>query len=542
MFRSLVPCVALLGLVVLPTPARPADEKKPAAPGFVIRVQSLDDLMHNFRYLAGLVGREEEAKQFEGMLKARAGGPQGLEGIDAKRPMAVYGLFGEGGLENSSAVALIPIADEKAFLSLIETLGAKAEKGKDGLYTVTHDNLPTSVYFRFAHKHAYATAQNKEALDKDKILLPGAVLPAGKGALFSATLRLDQLPQRLRDQGISQAEAYLDALKDQNKDNEGKAQRAARVAHLEMIKQAVVSVLGEGRELALSLAVDEKTKELAVELGLGGKDDSVLARYIAQLGKHKSVVAGLVGKDSAASLVVNWPNEEKLAAALVLAVMEQIKKDIEEETDSEKKAHKGRVFKALEPALKLTDADLAIDFRGPHKGGHYTLVAGLKVADGAVLDKALRNALKDLPEKVRGQIKLDAETAGDVAIHRFETKERDAEFKKTFGEGPGYLAFRSDAAFLAIGDHALGAIKDALKVEPKVGKPAQFELSVRYLAEALAGVKPEAPKAAAKAFAGDPDSDKVRLVLEAGHELKVRFVMKTPVLTFIHLMEPGTEN
>ncbi len=319
MFRCLVPCVALFGLVALPGSARPADVKKPAAPGFVLRVQSLDDLMHNFRYLAGLVGREEEAKQFEGMLKARAGGPQGLEGIDAKRPMAVYGLFDKGGIENSSAVALIPIADEKAFLALIENLGAKAEKGKDGLYTVTHENLPTPVYFRFAHKHAYATAQNKEAIDKDKLLLPAAVLPAGKEALFSATLRIDQIPEQVRDLAISQVEAFVETQKDQNKENEGKAEHAAKVENLELIKRAVTGILKDGREVALRFDVDEKNKELALELGLGGKEDSILARYIAQLAKHKSVVAGLIGKESVMNLVVNWPHEDKVAVAVVEA-------------------------------------------------------------------------------------------------------------------------------------------------------------------------------------------------------------------------------
>src|SRR5262249_48330162 len=148
--------------------------------GFVVRVQSLEELLSNFRYLGGLVGRDEEAKQIEGMIRAKAGGPKGFEGIDAKRPMALYGVFGEGGLESTTVVGIVPIADEKAFLGLIENLGAKSEKDKDGVYAVTGDQVPAPIYFRFAHKHAYVTALNKDALDKDKILPPGAVLPAGK--------------------------------------------------------------------------------------------------------------------------------------------------------------------------------------------------------------------------------------------------------------------------------------------------------------------------------------------------------------------------
>src|SRR5689334_19456507 len=147
MFKSLLPCVVLLGLVGLPGTARPADVKKAVTPGVLVRVQSLDDLMNNFRYLATLVGREEEAKQLEGMLKAKAGGPKGLAGINAKRPMAYYALFGDGGIETASAVGLIPIADEKAFLGLIENIGAKAEKGDDGVYTVTSEaQKATPIY------------------------------------------------------------------------------------------------------------------------------------------------------------------------------------------------------------------------------------------------------------------------------------------------------------------------------------------------------------------------------------------------------------
>src|SRR5690242_21610712 len=122
MIRRLLPLLALAGLVALPDVARPADEKKDdkkLVPGFVVRIESLDELMNNFRYLAGLVGREEEAKQLEGMLKARAGGPKGFEGIATKRPMAIYGVFSEKDITETLAVALIPIDDEKAFLGLI---------------------------------------------------------------------------------------------------------------------------------------------------------------------------------------------------------------------------------------------------------------------------------------------------------------------------------------------------------------------------------------------------------------------------------------
>jgi hypothetical protein len=541
MFKRLLPCAALLALVSLAAPGRPAEEKKPAEPGFVIRVQSIDDLTHNFRYLAGLVGREEEAKQIEGWLKTRAGGDKGLEGIDAKRPMAVYGFFGKDSVEDTTAVALIPIADEKAFLALIDNLDAKAEMDKDGVYTVTNPNLPVPIFFRFAHKYAYATALNKDAIDKDKILLPGAVLPPGKVPVVSLNVRIDQVPEKMRDLAVGQVEANLDAAKEEKKEDETPAQHRAKGEIIDLMKKYVVAVIKEGGHVALGLDVDEKAKELSAELSLSGKKGTPLAKDIAALADRKSAVAGLVGPDSVLNFTLNLPNEEKLAAAMQAVLKEEIRKDIEKQTDKGKKELGEKVFKAIEPALKFTDAEWALDLRGPKPSGKYTLVGGMKAANGPTLEKAIRDVVAQIPEKERAAIKLDAEKVGEVAVHSVNTDGADEGFKKAFGDGPAYFAVRSDAAFLAVGEGALEALKEALKAEPKVSKPLHAEVSVAHVAEAMAKEQPEAPKAAAKAFGKGKNDDKVRVTLEAGQELKVRFVMKTPVLHFLHLMEPGAD-
>jgi hypothetical protein len=542
MFKRVLPFLALLGLAALPATARPAEQKKPTAPGLVLRVQSLDELMANFRYLAGLVGREEQAKQLEGILKDRAGGPNGFEGVDAKRPMALYAVFDEGGIENSKAVGLIPIADEKAFLALIEKLDCKAEKDKNdsGLYLVTGESLKAPVYFRFANRHAYVTALNKEAIDKDKILPPGAVLPPGRPAVLSLALRIDQIPQNVRDLAVDQVQRQLDAAKEEKKDDETPAQHAAKVEMVDLVRRSIVSALKEGGELGLRLDVDQKAQELSAELSLAGKEGSPLAKSIAELGQQKSVVAGLIGEQSTVNFAINFPTDAKLGAAMQAMLRDQFRRDVAKESDAEKKAQAEKIFKALEPAIKFTDADAAVDFRGPTKSGLYTLVGGIKVADGTAADRAFRDVVAQLPAKERSAIQLDADKAGGVAIHRIDTKEGDANFKKSFGDGPAYLAVRADAAFVAVGDEALAALKEALKVEPKVGKPLQFEASLAHIAAAMAQEKPEAPQAATKAFGKNKGSDKVRFALEAGSELKMRFVMKTPVLTFLHLME-GTD-
>src|SRR5258708_4025056 len=118
MLKRLLPFFAVFGLLTLPLVARSAPEPKPdkksVAPSVVLRVQSIDELIANFKYLAHIVGRDEDAKKAEDWLMAQTG-PKGLEGIDTKRPLGAYAIVKED-LASSTVVVLIPISDEKSFL------------------------------------------------------------------------------------------------------------------------------------------------------------------------------------------------------------------------------------------------------------------------------------------------------------------------------------------------------------------------------------------------------------------------------------------
>src|SRR3954453_18659280 len=118
-------------------PARPAERaaaKAAGKPTLVVRVESIDRLLDDVRYLIELSGRGGEAKQLEGFLKAQTG-DQGLQGIDTGKPLGLYARLGPKGAEDSQAVLLLPITDQKALLDLLERLNVKAEEGKGGVYT-----------------------------------------------------------------------------------------------------------------------------------------------------------------------------------------------------------------------------------------------------------------------------------------------------------------------------------------------------------------------------------------------------------------------
>src|SRR5215471_21784561 len=216
-------CVAVVALLALAVPVRAADDKK--TPTLIVRVQSLDGLIADARYLATLAGREEEAKQAEGFLKQFTG-EKGIEGIDTKRPMGAYAFLGENVID-SEAVVLLPVADEQAVLALLKRLNLTAEKDKDGVYSFQLPKPNVPIYFRFANKYVYVTARDKDAIEEKRLLAPAVVLPAGEIGATSATFNLEGVPEDIRKMILGQAEMRLGNLKEKQ-EKETKTQHALR--------------------------------------------------------------------------------------------------------------------------------------------------------------------------------------------------------------------------------------------------------------------------------------------------------------------------
>src|SRR5262249_47662054 len=192
---------------VTPSPIRAAADTAGTTPTLVVRVRSIDGLLGDFQYVANLAGREEEAKQLQGLFKSRVG-PKGLDGIDTKRPLGLYGSLDANVME-STAVLLIPISDQNAFLGLLEGFNFKAKKEDDGVYSVMPENLPFPIYLRFANQYAYATAREKTALDKNKLLDPAKVLAEKPNETVFASFRIDQIPDVFKQLITSQVEVKL---------------------------------------------------------------------------------------------------------------------------------------------------------------------------------------------------------------------------------------------------------------------------------------------------------------------------------------------
>jgi hypothetical protein len=501
------------------------------APTVVVRVRSVDTVIENIKLVVELAGRENVAQQIEGLIKTKIG-PNGLEGIDPKRPFGGYARIGKE-IEDVAGVIMLPIADEKAFLGLLENLNFQVTKDKKGIYSF-NPGLPVNISFRFAHKYAYVTAINLDALEPGNLIPPGKVFPAQQTAALSASVRLDQLPNAAKLIAIAQVEQKLEEAQNKREPGETEKQREFRVQLLKRIGKHFQAVLEDGAEVGIDLDINKAAGVLTADLRLSAQPNTSLATTIEKLGKTPSLFGGLVGPNSAANGLIHFIPAEDIRKSLRVIVDEAMKKALDSIRDEGKRKQAESLVQALSPTLKAGEIDVAFALTGPGKDKHYNLVLAGKVKDGDNLGKTVRKLVTDLlaeiPPAEAAKIKLDADSVGDVKIHRLDFQGTfDAKAKEVFGDNPILVAFRDDAIFLAVGEGALPALKKGLTAQPAASSPLlQVEVSLARLAPLLAKTD-EQIEAVGKAFAGG-DQGTVRVRLQGGSDLRLSFSTRLSVL------------
>lgn len=530
-----------LGLAVIclsvAVPLGRAADAKDAAPAFTLQIRSLDRVLEDLKYLATLAGKEEEAKQIDGFVKARMG-PKGLEGIDTKRPLGMYSV-----LKRNVNVGLIPIASEEALLGLLESLNIKAAKEGD-VYAVTPENLPVPIYLRFANGYAYVTSPSKAALDKDNLLDPATVLPAGDNHLLSAAWQLDEIPDALKQIALQQMRLRFTDEEQKKQPGETAAQRELRVQILRAIAGELTSVVKDGNRVELRLDVDRQKEAVTAEAKFTSKPGSELASEITRLGQGKSVFAGLANRHSAAGLSVHFAVSESIRKALAPAIDEGIRQGVAKEKDDAKRKQAQQFLDALKPTLKSGELDGAFELVGPTADKLYTFLGGFKLREGAAVEEQVRTLVKNLPQREQSIIKLDTESAGSTHIHRVDAQGAfDENARQTFGNNPLFVAIGPDAVWLSAGPNGLDALKNGLSLQPKAGPQFRLGLSMSRLAPAIARGNKDGKQvlaAAEKSFSGsERGKDKVNITVEGGKTLTARFVLDGPVIRFLGAIPKG---
>jgi hypothetical protein len=521
-----------LVLVAIAVPVAKAAEEPRSKPTLVVRLQSIDKLFDHTKFLAEIVDQDETVKQFRGIVESRIG-EKGLEGFDTKKPIALYGNLG-GVLTDSNAVLMLPVADEKSVLALLDRFEIKTEKDDDGIYLVKKfDKLPEDIYFRFANNYIYATARDKAAIAKDKLLEPGKIFTKDDFGVVAIEFRIDQIPDGLKTAALTQIELQFSLEKDKKTPGETATQHELKGQILDSMFTQLKSVFDDGEQVTVKFDVDEKGKDIVLEANLTAKKDSRLAGDIADLGKAKSVAAAVLSANAALSGSTRLTLPKDLSKVLAAAFEEGARENIKKEQNEAARKLGQNLLETLLPTLSAGEVDFAFDLRGPSDKGTYTVLAAGGVKNGKDLEKSLRDIAKSLPEEVRARVKLDADSEGGVAIHTLDVfKDGNDDLKRVLGDGPLYLAVTKDAIFLADGPTALTDLKTALKAKPGNGVPLQFNISVARLGPLMEKDQPAAPKVIEEVFGKNKDSDKIRISVEGGQSLKAQVKIKADAARF----------
>jgi hypothetical protein len=548
--------IALLGLMLtLPAVAVAQDRQGGLSkPTLILSLASYEQLRSGLLYLARLAGQDDAAAQLDQLIDARTGN-RGLEGIDLHRPMGAYGWVGPHG-DDSTLVLLIPVADQNSFLGLLGNFNIAPRQGGDGVYRAYVENLPDPVYLRFANGYAYVTVRDEGVLDDDRLLFPGAVLtgqgcvgpadadyrargylvnrycPNLEAGVLSLIVNIDRIPDEFKELVLGQLALVLAEAKEMDAPPfETEGQRKFRLASIDEIGQSIRAQLYEGGETSLRLDLDRKADEVTLTVSMAGKAGTAMAAAIRDAGRTTSTTAGLLRNDAAVNgemSVAMLEKQRELFGALLDDSRRQALANIWNPIERMALA---TAFEAFMPTLNAGELDWAFNLLGPDSDGLYAFTAGVKVRDGARLEKIFRHMPAPDPTT---EVTFDVDRVGPVGIHRIMLR-MDDDARRAFGGNSVYLAFRDDAVFFTVGSRGLGLLKEALAVAPVMtGRVMELQIAASRLAP-LAKER-AAQDIARSVFGGDRDGDRLRLTLEGGDAMKLRLSMKAKLIEYASLI------
>lgn len=472
---------ALLGLflsagplLAAPVPL-PAKYDPPTAVGQVASVQAVLDTVTG--YVRSF--SPETADQMQAGLTNLLG-EKGWAGVDMKKPVGMF-TYLKPKLEDSYIVFVIPISKEKDALELLERLGVGVEeeaKAK-GVYrlrmrSVLPEVTPTRMRFHDGHAYIGINADADE-LDTTKLLPVGSLIDETEKAPAAATFYPSRAPKELKemfDGWWASGKAGLDQLDNNPQPGMPRNFPAFAKAALGWLDANSTALFKDGETVRVRLTPDPKTTDAKIELVVTPKAKSPLAADVEKLAPAPGRFHQLVTKDAIGGMWLtfgpNFPKEvREKGGPFVADLIGMMAPGAGEEVQP--------ILTALSDGLSKSVADGKVDvgfaLLGPDKNDAHTLIGAVAMADPSGLEKAVRKAVKDAPKEVQEMFKLDAEKAGEVAVHTFAVPEGVDWVEKLLGKKPVIrVAFGKDAVYVAAGPDGLEQVKRAVALKAADGK------------------------------------------------------------------------
>lgn len=521
----------LLSLALVACVSAPASALE--KPTLLIRLASVDTLTAKGKYLAKLLDQADLFEQAEGFLKAFTG-PRGIDGLDNKKPLGLYGRLGPNGLD-SEVVILAPIADQDKFLTFLKKNGFPAEPGKEGLYRIDLPSVPLPGFLRFANGYVYFNLGREEALDEKNLVKPESILPVDQIGLMTVMLDLEQVPDTMRRLALQFIEDQRKIAADKIPDTLNPVEKSLQILLQEFGFDSLKNIVKEGGPIVFQTDIDETKEALSVRLSFAAQGDTKLSKDLAEMGKAASVAAGALPADAVLRGSLNITLPAKIASGLA-AYEKNLKAELAKQNDPRVRTAVEGLYDAVMPTVKAGIVDIGFAI-APTVGGKHAIVTTGQVVKGGTIETALKGVLDLIPANDRRKIRLevDMDKVGKTNVHGARIDTLDAEGKRLLGDGSVTFALRDDALLVAIGERSAEVLKQSVVAAPRPIGVGSLSVSVSK----MLGVIPEdemkrVEPAFKKALMANPKgSDKVVMTLQGGKELRLELTVPALVLQIV---------
>ena len=483
--RLLLAFVSLAAANVAST-ARAVDKQPVIA---VVACDSFAELRGQVAWVGEQVGNPTLAVVVEGFILANTQG-QGLAGLDGRRPLGVV-VTAAG--DDAEATAFVPVKDLDKLLAAMQGLTGPVQEA-DGVRSIA---VPGGGVFEITERDGWAVVARKgsRAGDDEAAAL---IAPLVKDYSLGIQIFPARMPESLRGE-------FADGVR------RGYAQAAPGQPIDEKSLAGSIDALAEVESVTLGFTADDVTDTMVLEARGVMLPGSQAATLLVDASRSASTVGlppAADGKPVAVQAHYAQPVPEATRTAVETALAAAVLLDSD---DPATKAFNGAIRDLITAMLDAggVDAALAVDTSVATPGQSLpALTVGMRIKDGAALERALRERLaRPLPDV---KVRLDAGKQGVATLHeivldisgRPEAKQLGDTITVTVAVAPGY-------AFVLTGDDVPRRIAAALDAG---GKPIAAAQPIGGLGISLASLVAYAAKLAAATGDAEPQAQALEQV------------------------------
>ena len=487
--------VALLSAVGTLVFAQQAAAAAPK-PALTIAFAGYGQLIDGLKALDQLNGHTKLAAKAEANIKAQTHG-KGLAGLDRSRPWGVLVSLGEN--DQPVVQGYLPVTDLKQLVASIPAPGGDAPAANaKGVYEFPAGNK--TVYVKQKEKWAVFSL-DEETLDSAPTDPTPALSDLTKKYLLSVRGSVQNVPAASRQNFLKSLRGIVEFTLAMQQQSSSEEERALQAASVKQIFAKLERFSKELDSLVIGVGLDPSSKALFLDFEFRGVNGTELAKKFDALKDAKTDFAGFALEGAALTMLsAGVSDDEDVADAK--AMLANFKATANKQLDANDqlgdkrdlaKKLLGDILGVAEKTVELKKSDGAMAIV---LGDTPAIVAGVRIAEGAKLESALKELVKELAKdepKVGEIVKFDAEKYEGVNFHVAKIPLPDPDAAEVLGDPVEIVVGISPTSlYFGAGKDPLTTIKQAMdgsKASPqKAIDPVDLVISGTPIAKFFAKV------------------------------------------------------